>query len=90
MANFFTIALLTLVGLFQYQLWFSPGGVKNVQETNRMIKKQETELVQIQKQNSKLVFEIADLKHKEEEIENSARSKLGMIKQDEVFYQVLE
>lgn len=90
MAKFFTIALLALVGLLQYQLWFSTGGVKRVQEVNQMIKKQETKLTQIDRQNARLAYEISDLKHKEEEIEHSARSKLGMIKEDEVFYQVVD
>ncbi len=90
MAKFFTFALLALVGILQYQLWFSPTGIKRVQVVNSMIKKQEKKLANINQQNAQLAYEISDLKHKEEEIESKARLKLGMIKEDEVFYQVID
>lgn len=89
MSKLFTCALIAIVGLLQYELWFSAGGVKRAQEVNRMIRGQEVKLAKVIKENEKLAYEISDLKYKEEEIENNARSKLGMIKEDEVFYQVI-
>src|SRR5438552_3282987 len=90
MAKFFTVVLLALIIFLQYQLWMSSGGIKRVHEVNQMIKTQKTKLASKIKQNSRLAYEISDLKHKEEEIENNARSQLGMIKEGEVFYQVVE
>jgi cell division protein FtsB len=37
-----------------------------------------------------LAAEVADLKHGLEAVEEQARMELGMIKPDEVFYQIVE
>jgi cell division protein FtsB len=57
---------------------------------NRQIGAQKEENAKLRARNDTLDAEVRDLKQGYAAIEERARSELGMIKQDEVFYQVLE
>jgi len=88
--KFFTVALVLLLTLLQYRLWFSPGGLSDVRQLE--VRKQALleDNKRLQERNTSLAAEVIDLKHGEEAIEERARSEMGMMKSGEVFYQIVE
>ena len=85
-----TLILAILLLLLQYPLWLGKGGWLRVWELNRQVKAQQQVNQQTQQRNALLDTEVRDLKQGTEAIEERARSELGMIKRDEVFFQFLE
>lgn len=84
------LALAALVLLIQYPLWLGKGGVLRVWEMDRQIEVQREVNGKLQVRNAALDAEVRDLKQGLEAVEERARSELGMIRRDEVFFQVLE
>ena len=78
-----------LIGL-QGKLWFGQGGRPEVRHLQERVAMQQRENAELRKRNEALAAEVHDLKSGTEAIEERARSELGMIKQGEVFYQVIE
>jgi cell division protein FtsB len=85
-----TIILVILVGALQYPLWLGKGSWLRVWELNQQIDKQRDVNSHLKLRNDTLDAEVRDLKQGSAAIEERARNELGMIKQDEVFYQVME
>jgi cell division protein FtsB len=85
-----SVALVALIVLIQYPLWFGKGSWMRVWDVDRQIKTQRDTNAKLQTRNVVLEAEVRDLKQGFEAVEERARSELGMIKQDEVFFQVLE
>jgi cell division protein FtsB len=84
------VALAALIVLIQYPLWFGKGSWMRVWAVDQQIKTQKEKNARLQTRNSVLEAEVRDLKQGFDAVEERARSELGMIKQDEVFFQVLE
>ena len=84
------IILLILLALLQYRLWFSPGGMPDVRELDQTKQELVEENERLHERNDSLAAEVIDLKHGLEAVEERARSEIGMIKSDEVFYQIIE
>src|SRR3954469_19269199 len=85
-----TIALLVLLGAIQYPLWLGKGGWLRVSEVDQQIQAQRETNARLKARNAALDAEVRDLKQGMEAIEERARSELGMIRQDEMFFQLLE
>jgi len=85
-----TLALAALIVLIQYPLWLGRGSWFRVWEVDQQIRAQRETNRQLQTRNYTLEAEVRDLKVGLEAIEERARSELGMIRQDEIFFQVLE
>jgi len=85
------IILLTIVlVVLQYRLWVGDGSRAEIYQLQQEIASRQADLKKLQQQNLALAAEVQDLKKGLDAIEERARSELGMIKQDEVFYQVIE
>ena len=84
------IILLILLALLQYRLWFSPGGMSDVNDLSKTKQELVEENERLRERNDSLAAEVIDLKHGLEAVEERARSEIGMIKSDEVFYQIIE
>lgn len=84
------LALVTLVALIQYPLWLGKGSWLRVLEVDRQIRTQREINQRLQARNAALDAEVRDLKQGLDAIEERARSELGMIKQDEIFFQLLD
>jgi len=83
-------AILLLVLLFlQYKLWFSDGGLLKVQQLERAIAVQEDENAALRERNAALAAEVRDLKQGHAAIQERARTELGMVKEGETFFQVV-
>ena len=85
-----TLTLAALIVLIQYPLWLGKGSWFRVWEVDQQIRAQREANRQLQARNAALEAEVRDLKVGLEAVEERARSELGMIRQDEIFFQVLE
>jgi cell division protein FtsB len=85
-----SLILLVLVGAIQYPLWLGKGGWMRVWEVDQQIASQREVNAKLRARNGALDAEVRDLKQGLEAIEERARSELGMVRQDEIFFQVLE
>ena len=83
----YTLAAL-LVAL-QYPLWLGKGGWTRVWDLDRQLSAQRAQVARLKARNDALDAEVRDLKQGYDAIEEHARMQLGMIKRDEVFFQVV-
>ena len=83
------ILLITLLWL-QYRLWVGEGSLAEVYSLRKEIETQKGELAVLKRRNQSLQAEVDDLKQGLAAIEERARTELGMIKEGETFYQVVE
>ena len=84
-----SLALATLIALLQVPLWVGKGGWLRVWEVDRQVLAQREVNTRLAARNEALEAEVRDLKTGYDAIEERARAELGMIRQDEVFIQVL-
>ena len=84
----FTFAAFILA--LQYPMWLGKGGWLRVRELDAQVEAQKRVNAELQTRNTVLDAEVRDLKQGVEAIEERARSELGMIRQDEVFFQLPE
>jgi cell division protein FtsB len=85
-----TLIFVTLIALLQYPLWLGKGSWLRVWDLNQKIEVQGEKNSRLRARNETLEEEVRDLKSGRAAIEERARSELGMIKSDEVFYQVMD
>ena len=85
-----TLALFALVALIQYPLWLGKGGWLRVWEVDQQITAQREVNGRLKARNMALDADVRDLKQGFDAIEERARSELGMIRQDEIFFQLVE
>lgn len=79
--------LVLLLVVLQYRLWFGDGSVQEVWRLNKEVRESKSELLNLRSRNQALEAEVADLKSGLDAIEERARSDLGMIDDDETFFQ---
>ena len=84
------VVLVVLIAAVQTPLWFGKGGWLRVWELDQQLQAQRATNDRLRTRNAALDAEVRDLKQGYDAIEERARSELGMIRQDEVFFQVLE
>jgi cell division protein FtsB len=85
-----TLILVALIALLQYSLWLGKGSWLKVWELDQKLQVQRETNKTLQARNASMDAEVHDLKQGFDAIEERARSELGMVKKDEVFFQVLE
>ncbi len=77
-----------LIAALQYPMWLGKGGWLQVREYDRQVGLQRDANDSLKARNDALAADVRDLKTGYEAIEERARSELGMIRQDEVFFQI--
>ena len=82
--------LAALIVAIQYSLWLGKGGWLHVWDMDRKLGAQYAANQRLEQRNQALGAEVRDLKQGFEAIEERARYELGLVKQDEVFFQILE
>jgi cell division protein FtsB len=85
-----TLALIALIALLQHPLWLGKGSWLRVWEVDRQMQAQRETNQKLALRNAALDAEVRDLKQGLDAIEERARSELGMIKRDEIFFQILD
>jgi cell division protein FtsB len=84
------LILVVILIALQLKLWVGGGGMAEVDSLRTSVKTQAEENATLQKRNEALAADVEDLKHGEQATEARARQELGLIKQGETFYQVVE
>ena len=82
--------LILLIIQLQYRLWLGDGSRLEVQEYQQQLDVLTKEAKEKKERNEALYAEVLDLRKGEEAIEERARYELGMIKENETFFQVIE
>jgi len=84
------IFLLTLLIWLQYKVWLQDGGIPEVLQLEQEIEVVRAEVKTLKERNASLNAEVKDLKKGLDAIEERARSEMGMLKEGEVYYQVIQ
>ena len=84
------LAFIALIATLQYPMWLGKGGWLQVREFDRHLAGQKEANAKLKSRNDALDADVRDLKTGYEAIEERARSELGMIRQDEIFFQLLD
>lgn len=82
-----SIGLFVLLIILQYHLWF---GKASYQQLQQQVAQQLEKNQSLEERNALLIAEMTDLKEGFSAIEERARRELGMIKEGEVYYQIVE
>jgi len=85
-----TVIMIFLLLLLQYRLWTGNGSLVEVNLLKDEIEKIGNENENLKERNLSLTAEVFDLKQGHEAIEEIARSEMGMIKDGETFYQIID
>ncbi len=84
------IILLVLLGWLQYKLWLSPDGIPQFWLLKKDVAQLNEDNTNLQERNARVAAEIDDLKEGTDAVEEHARKDLGLVKPDEVFYQIVQ
>ena len=85
-----TILMVILLLILQNSLWTGKGSLVEVSILKDEIEKIKSENQRLKERNLSLTAEVFNLKQGNEAIEEIARSEMGMIKDGETFYQIIE
>jgi cell division protein FtsB len=80
--------LVALIVAIQYPLWLGKGGWLRVWDVDRQLAAQGAKNERLELRNGALAADVRDLKQGTDAIEERARYELGMVRGDEVFFQL--
>ena len=83
-------ALFLLFLLLQYRLWFPEGSRAELARLQEEIRTQEDVNAGLRVRNRHLELEVLELQQGVDSLEERARENLGMIKEGETYYQIVE
>ena len=83
------LLILIILGL-QFRLWIGSGSLAEISRLDDAIADQETENSALENRNQELLMEVEELKNGSDAIEEMARQDLGLIKEGETFYMIVE
>lgn len=89
MRTIFIILIITLVVL-QHKLWLGDGNLIQWVHLQKKLATHEDENNKLVARNKALEADIKELKNGDQALEEQARHELGMIKQNEVYYQFVD
>lgn len=85
-----TLSLAVLLLLIQFPLWLGKGGWLRVWDLDNQVNAAQKKNEELKARNAKLGSEVRDLREGTGAVEERARYELGMIKDGEIFIQILE
>ena len=88
--KFITVIMVLLLLLLQYRLWTGNGSLIEVSLLREEIEKVKSENESLKERNLSLTAEVFNLKQGHEAIEEIARGEMGMVKDGETFYQIID
>ena len=88
-ARLIAVLLILVIAALQYGLWLGQGGWLRVWDIDNMVSGQRRANDGLAVRNALLHAEVRDLKAGLGAIEERARNEMGMIRYDEVFFQVM-
>lgn len=84
------ILMVFLISHLQYRLWFGDASFSQIKLYEQRLSELKEQVTEKQERNQALYAEVLDLRKGQEAIEERARDELGMIKEGETFFQVIE
>ncbi|MEM8561526.1 MAG: cell division protein FtsB [Pseudomonadota bacterium] len=84
------LGLVCLLLALQYRLWIADGSLAELHRLEREIEEQSRINDQLLERNARLEMEVMDLKEGNQGLEQRAREQLGLIREGETFYQLVE
>ena len=84
------VILAACIVLLQWPLWIGKGSWLKVWQIETQLAEQKQQNTKLQSRNDAMNAEVRDLKTGTDAIEERARNELGMVRQDEVFFQILD
>ena len=84
------IVLVIILLLLQFRLWFGEGSISQKVELDRQLAVQKQQNEALKLRNRLIAKEVDSLKDNLDSIEEKARKDLGMIKDNETFYLVID
>lgn len=82
------LILLTLLVIFQLQLWFGRGSIPDVWRLRQQYQTQLALNTQAELKLERMRAELRDLRDGMEMVEERARAEIGMVKPNEIFVQI--
>lgn len=89
MKIFIAIIVLLIIHL-QYRIWLGDGSIAQIDAYQHRLDDLKAQVEEKRERNEALYAEVLDLRKGQEAIEERARDELGMIKEDETFFHVLD
>ena len=83
-------ALMLLLILLQLRLWVGEGSWADVMHLNGAIERQDQQNHLAAERNKRLRAEVQNLKSGTDAVEERARTQLGMVKDDETFFLIID
>lgn len=90
MRRWLIVILIALLAGLQYRLWIGEGSLAQIWSLKKAGALQSEENAVLKERNAVLEADVQDLKQGLDAAEERARTELGMIKDGEVFYQIIE
>ena len=87
---FVFLVLVMMAISLQYAFWFGKNSVGTLKETRSLIEVEKQHNIELAKRNDVLKAEVLDLQTGNETMEERARMELGLIKEGETFYRIIE
>lgn len=84
----FILVFAGLLVLLQHGLWMTDGGLREVWQLEAALSEQTEINRSLASRNAALEAEVLDLKQGLDAVEERARAELGMVREDETFYQI--
>ena len=84
------LTLLLLLGILQYRLWFADGSFAEQHRLERQVEEQTRINTELQARNAVLEREVLELQTGVKGVEERAREQLGLVREGETFYQIVE
>lgn len=82
--------IILLIIHLQYRLWLGDGSIAQIAAYQQRLDSLKEEVEEKRQRNEALYAEVEDLRKGQEALEERARDELGMIREGETFFQVLE
>ena len=84
------VALLFLLGVLQYRLWIAEGSLAEQRRLQRQVEEQSRVNEELRQRNALLEREVLELQTGNAGVEQRAREQLGLIREGETFYQLVD
>lgn len=84
------LALLVILAALQYRLWIAEGSLAEQRRLELQIEEQTRVNSRLQARNAVLEREVLELQSGNKGIEQRAREQLGLVREGETFYQIVE
>ena len=84
------LTLLLLLGVMQYRLWFAEGSFAERHRLQLQVEEQTRINAELEARNAVLEREVLELQTGNKGVEQRAREQLGLVREGEMFYQIVE